>query len=108
MKLSEIISHLELCPFVVADDSVEVTGVHCGDLLSHVMANVEEGQLWITIQGHVNVVAVAQLRDVACIVLAGDNAPDPQTISKARALGVNICGSSRSAAELCMALAGSI
>ncbi len=105
MTLADFCSQLELCPFVVSDDSVTVQGVYCGDLLSDVLAHAETGHLWLTIQNHVNIVAVAQLRDVACIILVNDTAPDPQTVTKARNLEINICGSSRTSAELCMEIA---
>ncbi len=105
MKLAAVIDRLELCPFAVEDREIEVTGAYCGDLLSDVLAHVEAGALWFTIQNHLNIVAVGQLKDVACIVIVNDVAPDPQTVSKAQALGVNLCGSSRGSAELCMELA---
>ncbi len=108
MKLAKMINELELCPFTIADDTLEVNGAYCGDLLSDVLAHVEANDLWFTIQSHVNIVAVAQLRDVACIVLVNDVAPDPQTISKAQSLGINICGSSQTSAKLCMTLANKL
>lgn len=108
MKLTEVIEALELCPLCLPSDEseVEVTGAYCGDLLSDVLAHVQPDALWFTIQGHVNVVAVAQLRDVACIVLVNGVSPDPQTVAKAKSQGVNLCGSDRTSAELCMALSG--
>lgn len=109
MKVSEIIEELELCPIhVVEDEDTEVTSVYCGDLLSDVLAHVQPDSIWFTIQGHVNVVAVAQLRDVACVVLVNGVSPDPQTVAKAQTQGVNICGSERTSAELAMALAGKL
>lgn len=108
MKLNDLINELELSPFCIADDAPEVTGMYCGDLLSDVLAHLPDGAVWFTIQGHVNVVAVAQLRDAACIVLVNGVTPDPQTVAKARAMGVNVCGSDRTSAELCTALAGKL
>lgn len=109
MQLSDAIRELELCPICVSNpDEQAVTGVYCGDLLSDVLAHAEPGSIWFTIQGHVNIVAVAQLKDVACIVLVNGASPDPQTVAKAKAQGVAICGSDRTAADLCMALAGKI
>jgi hypothetical protein len=105
MKLNDLINELELSPFCVSDEDPEVADVYCGDLLSDVLAHLQDGAVWFTIQGHVNIVAVAQLRDAACIVLVNGVTPDPQTVAKARAMGVNICGSDRTSAELCMALA---
>ena len=48
----------------------EVTGIYCCDLLSMVMGRAQEGDLWITVMGNVNAIAVAALADVACIVVA--------------------------------------
>lgn len=55
----------------------EVTGAYCGDLLSWVMGNGEPGQAWITVQVHMNVVAVAVLREFSCVITAdGASLPD--------------------------------
>jgi len=61
----------------------EVKGGYCGDLLSDVMANAPIGCVWLTVQGHPNIVAVAVLREMAAVVLTGQRAPDPDTVSKA-------------------------
>jgi hypothetical protein len=107
VKLSELIKILELDPIQVDDaESVEVTTAYCGDLLSDVLAHCEPDAIWFTVQGHVNVIAVAELRDAACVVLVNGVSPDPQTVAKANAQGVPLCGSEKSSAELCMRLAG--
>ncbi len=105
MKLEELINLLELSPFCVTDENREVSGAYCGDLLSDVLAHLDDGDVWFTIQGHVNIVAVAQLRDAACIVLTNGVTPDPQTVAKARTMDVSICGSEKTSASLCMELA---
>jgi predicted transcriptional regulator len=61
----------------------EVTGGYCGDLLSDVIANAPAGSLWLTVQGHPNIVAVAVLRELAAVILTGDHPPDPDTVKKA-------------------------
>jgi len=61
----------------------EVTGGFTSDLLSDVIANADEGALWITVQRHINIVAVAQLKKVAGIVLAGNAVPDAAVVEKA-------------------------
>jgi hypothetical protein len=108
MKLKQVIEFLGLCPVHLADENVEVSAVYCGDLLSDVLAHIQKDSLWFSIQGHMNVVAVAQLRDVACIVLVNGVAPDPQAVVRARSQGVNICGSDETSAALCMKLAGTL
>ncbi len=42
----------------------EITGAYCSDLLSDVMGNTEEQQVWITLQGHKNAIAVASLKEL--------------------------------------------
>lgn len=61
----------------------EVRGGYVGDLLSDVMANAGEGDLWITRQVHQNIVAVASLKDLAGIVLVKDIEPAEDTLAKA-------------------------
>jgi predicted transcriptional regulator len=61
----------------------QVTDGYCGDLLSEIMANAAEGCVWLTIQGHQNIVAVAVLRDMAAIIVAGGHTPDDETLKKA-------------------------
>jgi uncharacterized membrane protein len=103
-----MIRELGLCPLHVEDEDAEVTSAYCGDLLSDVMTHAQPDGAWFTIQSHVNIIAVAQLRDVACVVVVNGIAPDPQTVAKARSQGISLCGSEGTSAELCMALAGKL
>ena len=61
----------------------EVKDGYCGDLLSEIMANAPEGSVWLTIQGHQNIVAVAVLRGMAAIIITGGQSPDDETLQKA-------------------------
>lgn len=107
MTLRELMDLLKLEPVQVENpEAVQVTGAYCGDLLSDVMAHAEPGVVWFTVQAHVNAVAVAQLKELACVVLVNGVAPDPKAMWKAREQGVNLCGSAEGAAALCMKLAG--
>ena len=45
----------------------EVTGGYASDLLSCVMAGARAGDVWVTLQGHANVVAVASLPCAAVV-----------------------------------------
>ena len=91
MKLTELIRELALT-VQSADKGLdrEVKGGYASDLLSDVMANSKEGDLWVTIQGHPNVVAVATLRDLAGIILANGRQPDAETVQRAEEEGVPI------------------
>jgi predicted transcriptional regulator len=78
----------------------EVRGGYCGDLLSDVMANAPSGSIWLTVQGHLNIVAVALLREMAAIVLTGDRDPDPETVQRAEQEGIPLLKWRRSSYEL--------
>jgi hypothetical protein len=68
----------------------EATGGYCGDLLSDVMANSSSGFLWLTIQSHQNIVAVAVLRELGAIILVNGRLPDEETKAKADEEGIPI------------------
>jgi predicted transcriptional regulator len=67
-----------------------ITGGYCGDLLGDVMANAPIGCVWLTVQTHQNIVAVALLREMAAIVLTGGQTPDDETLIKAGVEGIPI------------------
>ena len=106
MTVEELCGKLELAPLVVADGGREITGGYAGDLLSWVMGRAQAGQAWVTIMSNANIVAVAALTDVACILLAEGVQPDEGVAETARARGVNILTSPLSAYELCVGLSG--
>ena len=78
----------------------EVTAGYASDMLSYVMANAPEGSVWVTVQVHQNVVAVAMLRSLAAILLVGDRSPEQSTLDKAEQEGVCILRSRLSAFEV--------
>lgn len=78
----------------------EVKGAYIGDLLSDVMANAKPGYVWITVQVHPNIVAVASLKDICGIILVSGREPDPETISKAAAEGIPVLSSTLFGFEL--------
>ena len=71
----------------------EVVGGYVGDLLSCVMAHAAPGDLWVTVQGHANVVAVAVLVGIAGVIVAENARVDPATLQKAEAEGIPILSS---------------
>jgi predicted transcriptional regulator len=68
----------------------EVTEGYCGDLLSDVMGNAPAGCVWMTVQGHQNIIAVAVLREMAAIVITGGQKPDAETVEKADQEGIPV------------------
>jgi len=89
MKLEEIRESLGLEEItrVEADDR-EVSGGYVSDLLSDVMAHAMEGDLWITLQTHLNIVAVSSMRKVAGVVIVNGRRPDEETVRKAETEGI--------------------
>ncbi len=70
--------------------SREVNGLYCCDLLSWVMSHANKNDVWITVQTHVNVVAVASLIDISCIIIPESIKADEETIIKADEEGIPI------------------
>lgn len=103
MTVAELIPALELNVLTQGEDRT-VTGGYCGDLLSWVMGRAQEGQVWFTVMGNVNAIAVAVLADVACIVLTDDAPLDDEARSRAQSQGVTVLQSSRTAYALAAAL----
>ncbi len=84
MQVKDLVSQFKLM-MVAGEKGLEreVKDGYCGDLLSEIMANAPEGCVWLTIQGHQNIVAVAVLREMAAIIITGGQTPDEETLQKA-------------------------
>ncbi len=85
MNLQEIIDTLELTPLTETKDFSAITPA-CGytsDLLSCVMAGAAKKSLWVTLQAHGNIIAVATLLDLSAVIITEGAIPDPSTIEKA-------------------------
>ena len=61
----------------------EVTGGYVSDLLSDVLAHGEEGNVWVTLHIHQNIVAVASHKDLAGVILVQGRQPEKDTIAQA-------------------------
>jgi len=72
----------------------EVTGGYVSDLLSDVMGNADTGQVWITLQTHKNVMAIASLKDLAAVILVSDNRPEEDTAIQSNEEEIPILGTS--------------
>ncbi len=84
MKLTELVQKLNLdVRSAKTDLEREVTGGYASDLLSDVLANGEEGNIWVTLQIHQNIVAVASMKNLAGIILVNGREPETETIEKA-------------------------
>ena len=84
----------------------QVTGGYVGDLLSSVMARAAPGNLWVTIQGHPNVVAVATLVGISGVIVTEGGRVDQATLDKAEQEGIPILSSPRTSFSVVADLAG--
>ena len=100
-KLAEIVKAFNL-EVTCGKESleIEVAGGYVSDLLSDVMANSKKGDIWITLQGHPNIVAVAKLKELAGIIIINKRKPEEETIKKANEEGIPILTSNLPAFEL--------
>lgn len=78
----------------------EVMGGYASDLLSDVMGHSKEGQVWITLQTHRNIVGIASLKDLAAVILVKGFTPDGDVVELAESEGVALLGSKEQAFEL--------
>lgn len=105
VDLRGLIETLELVPLTSSVSEECVTGGYVGDLLSWVMTHARAGQVWITIMNDLNIVAVAALARVSCVILAEGVTVSPEVCRRAEEQGVCLLSSSRTAYELSAALA---
>jgi hypothetical protein len=101
VKLTELIQKLNLgIRSAKANLDREVTGGYASDLLSDVIANGKEGNIWVTLQVHHNIVAVASMKDLAGIILVNGREPEQETVEKAEAENLVIMVTEMPAFEL--------
>ncbi|WIV10571.1 DRTGG domain-containing protein [Proteiniborus sp. MB09-C3] len=101
MKLSSIADKLNLEIVTGPElEEKEVEGVYIGDLLSIVMSKAQQNFLWITIQTHINIVAVATLVDLAGIIIVEGMDIEKDAVEKAREVGIPLFKSKLSAYDI--------
>ncbi|MBW6516434.1 MAG: hypothetical protein K0B81_07460 [Candidatus Cloacimonetes bacterium] len=77
-------------------ENIIVNDGYVSDLLSDVMGNAKENQVWITIMKHLNSIAVASLVNIPCIIFAKDTMPEQEVIKKAEEENICLVSSSQS------------
>lgn len=85
MTLQDIIDTLELKVLTEVKDfsSIETSSGYTSDLLSCVMAGAKQKGVWVTLQAHINIVAVAALLDLSAVIITEGAGPDGAVIEKA-------------------------
>lgn len=107
MQVSELV---KLAGAKVLTGDYEDREIKCGytcDLLSHVMGRGQADMAWITVQAHMNVIAVAALMDFACVIIPEGLPVDETIVQKAADEDIIILSSEKTAYELVVLLANS-
>jgi serine kinase of HPr protein (carbohydrate metabolism regulator) len=102
MNLNTIIKELNLQVLTGADKlDAQVKGAYASDLLSDVMGKARERNLWITMQTHKNIVAVASLKEVAAIIIVNNGKPEEDTLAAAEKEGVVLLSTGDTSYMIC-------
>ena len=103
MNLAEIIKRMNLKLLTEEKDfsQIKPSGGYTSDLLSCVMAGAPPEGIWVTLQAHNNIVAVAALRDLAAVIITEGAMPDPVTIAKANEENITLLSTDQSSFFTC-------
>jgi hypothetical protein len=103
MNLQTIIDKLELTVLTEPRDFASVTpkGGYTSDLLSCVMAGAKSNNIWVTLQAHMNIIAVASMLDVAAVIITENAQPEPNVIAKANEQNIILLSTSKFSYEIC-------
>ena len=100
MQVKDIITVLDLKIFGGSQGlDHEISGGYISDLLSDVMGHAENGKIWITLQTHKNVIAIASLKDLAAVILIKGLEPDADMLAQAEVEGIPVLGTNDQAFE---------
>lgn len=101
MKVSDIVSALNLKVFSGETGlNHQVLGGYASDLLSDVMGHADAGDVWITLQNHKNVMAIASLKELAAIILVKGIEPEADTAAQSNQEGIPILGTNLETFEI--------
>jgi predicted transcriptional regulator len=101
MKVSELVDKYGLKVFSGEQGlENEISGGYVSDLLSDVMGNAAENEIWITLQTHQNVVAIASLKDLAGIIFVKGFEPDEDSLKRSREENIPLLGTELSTFEI--------
>lgn len=101
MNLCELVKALNLKVFCLKEYlDKEFEGVYVSDLLSDVLGNAKPNQIWITLQTHKNIVAIAQLKQLSAVILVKGLEPNENTVKKAEEEKIILLGSEKETFDL--------
>ena len=101
MKVFDLVNEFQLTVFSgEAGLNNEVHGGYVSDLLSDVIGHAQDGEVWITLQTHQNVLAVASLKDLAAVILVKGFEPSDETVEHSNAEGIPVLGTEMGTFEI--------
>ncbi|MCS7059849.1 MAG: serine kinase [Anaerolineae bacterium] len=102
MTLQDIIQQLDLTVLTQQKDfsAIAPASGYASDLLSCVMAGAKRKSIWVTLQAHANIVAVAALLDLSAVIVTEGALPDPSAIVKANEEGIVLLSTPRPTFEI--------
>ena len=101
MRVTDMVQKLDLTVFSGHEGlGREVTGGYSSDLLSDVMGHSKAGEVWITIQTHRNVLAIASLRELAAVIISNGETPGDDTLAQSNEDGVPVLGTKLTSFEI--------
>ena len=104
MTIRELLDRTPLTCVYLADETAEVHGAYVGDLLSWVMGRAEAGNAFLTIMTNVNVVAVASLAELPCVVFCEDVEVPGEVIEAAKGKEITLLKSKSPTFETALSL----
>jgi len=101
MKVKELKEKLNLT-LLAGEEGLEneICGGYASDLLSDVMGHADAGMVWITLQTHKNVMAIASLKELAAVVIVNGFLPEIDMLEQAKMEGIPVLSTSQSAFEI--------
>ena len=104
MTVSNLLQNSSLTALCLPGPEREIESVYAGDLLSWVMGHANEGECLITIMSNINVLAVASLLDLPCVILAESVQPDNEFLALAMEKNINVLKTDKSTYGACTVL----
>ncbi len=100
MTIKELVEKMNFAVFCGEENlGTEIKGGYVSDLLSDVMGFAREGDAWVTLQTHKNVIAIASLKELACVILVKGNKPDDDMLEQAKEEGIPVLGTAEQTFE---------
>ena len=90
MEIRQLAELAEMEVLCLCAPNREIENIFCGDLLSWAMGRAQEGACWCTVMGNLNTIAVASLKEAACVVLCEGAECPPEVAQRAETAGVNL------------------